>query len=374
MDSCDVLIVGAGPAGSSCAWALRRAGVDAGILDKKSFPRDKVCGGWITPAVVQELQINLAEYSASRVLQPITGFRTSRIGGSEVVTDYREPISYGIRRFEFDEYLLQRSGARLIEGTPLKSMERNGDGWLVNGELRARMIVGAGGHFCPVARWLGANAREEVAVAAQEIEFEMTPGQTKACAIRGEIPELFFSEDVKGYGWCFRKQNYLNIGLGRLDQNGLPRHVARFVEYLRASGKIGFDLPKAMAGHAYLLYRGTKRKMVEDGVVVIGDAMGLAYSQSGEGIRPAVESGLLAAQAIIAADGRFTRERLGSYRQALLERFGNADSEWSTAIGRRLPDSVIKTIAAKLFASGWFSRHVILDRWFLHRNEPALSF
>jgi menaquinone-9 beta-reductase len=374
MDSCDVLIVGAGPAGSSCAWALRRAGVDAGILDKKSFPRDKVCGGWITPAVVEELEIDLKEYAASRILQPITGFLTSRMGGSEVLTDYRTPISYGIRRFEFDEFLVERSGARLMEGTPLRSLERAGGGWLVNGEIRARIIVGAGGHFCPVARWLGANAREEVAVAAQEIEFEMTPAQRDACAIRGEIPELFFSADVKGYGWCFRKKNFLNIGLGRLDQHALPQHVARFVEFLRASGKIAFDLPKAMAGHAYLLYRGTKRTMVDDGVVLVGDAMGLAYSQSGEGIRPAVESGILAARAIVSAGGCYTKNRLENYRDSLLKRFGNADSEWSAAIGRRLPDSVMKSLAARLFASGWFSRHVILDRWFLHRNEPALSF
>jgi geranylgeranyl reductase family protein len=374
MASCDVLIVGGGPAGSSCAWALRRAGVDAGILDRKSFPRDKVCGGWITPAVVEELEIDLAEYGSSRVLQPITGFRTSRMGGAEVLTDYGTPISYGIRRFEFDEFLMRRSGARLFESTPFRSLERLGDGWLVNGEIKARLIVGAGGHFCPVARWLGANARDEVAVAAQELEFEMTPGQQDACTIRGEIPELFFSADVKGYGWCFRKGNFLNVGLGRLDPHGLPQHVAEFVEFLRESRKLGFELPKAMSGHAYLLYRGTTRKMIDDGVMLIGDAMGLAYSQSGEGIRPAVESGLLAARAISAADGHFSQDRLEDYRSLLLERFGNADSEWSAAIGRRLPSSVISSLARGLFASGWFSRHIILDRWLLHRNEPALSF
>ena len=56
MDDCGALIVGAGPAGSSCAWRLQRAGLDTVILDKRTFPRDKVCGGWITPAVLEELR------------------------------------------------------------------------------------------------------------------------------------------------------------------------------------------------------------------------------------------------------------------------------------------------------------------------------
>src|SRR6187549_857500 len=53
MDSCDVLIVGGGPAGSSCAWGLRESGLDAVILDQHDFPRDKICGGWITPEVLE---------------------------------------------------------------------------------------------------------------------------------------------------------------------------------------------------------------------------------------------------------------------------------------------------------------------------------
>ncbi len=374
MDSCDVLIVGAGPAGASCAWALRREGIDAGVLDKRVFPRDKVCGGWITPAVVEELEISANEYGTGRVLQPITGFRTSRMGGAEVLTDYHTTISYGIRRCEFDEFLLKRSGARVFKAAPLQSIERIGDQWLVNGEIKARLIVGAGGHFCPVARHLGADAREEVAVAAQETEFEMTPSQAEACEIRPEIPELFFSSDIKGYGWCFRKQNFLNVGLGRLDPHGLPQHVSRFVQFLCDSGKLTFDLPKAMTGHAYLLYRGTKRKMISDGILLVGDAMGLAYSQSGEGIRPAIESGLLAAQVIASVGGIYTQDRLEEYRRRLFDRFGKSDTEWSAAIGRRLPDRVVSALAQRLFASDWFSRHVILDRWFLHRNEPALSF
>src|ERR1700728_1070052 len=117
MDACDVLIVGGGPAGSSCAWGLREAGLDVAILDKQIFPRDKVCGGWITPAVLSELGIDACDYGRDRVLQPITAFRTGYIGGPAMETGYNATVSYGIRRREFDDYLLRRSGARLMEGT-----------------------------------------------------------------------------------------------------------------------------------------------------------------------------------------------------------------------------------------------------------------
>src|SRR5579862_2782752 len=99
MDSCDILIVGGGPAGSSCAWKLRNSGLDVALIDKQRFPRDKVCGGWITPPVLKALAIDASEYGASRVLQPITGFKTGSIGNlAPVHTDYGKPVSYGIRR------------------------------------------------------------------------------------------------------------------------------------------------------------------------------------------------------------------------------------------------------------------------------------
>ena len=133
MDQCDVLIVGGGPAGSSCAWTLRDSGLKIAILDRQRFPRDKVCGGWITPAVLEEMAIDPTQYTCGRVLQPITGFRTSCIGGPVVETRYGRPISYGIRRYEFDDYLLKRSGATLYEGVQLKQIDRSGGNWVING-------------------------------------------------------------------------------------------------------------------------------------------------------------------------------------------------------------------------------------------------
>jgi flavin-dependent dehydrogenase len=372
MDACDVLIVGGGPAGSACAWGLRSSGLDVAILDRQTFPRDKVCGGWITPAVLSALGIDASEYARGRLLQPITGFRTASIGGPAIETDYNRTVSYGIRRREFDEYLLRRSGARLLEGVALADLERENGGWLLNRQLRTRLVVGAGGHFCPVAKLTGAKPARENSVVAQEAEFEMDEGQRAGCRIRPEIPELYFCADMKGYGWCFRKGNFLNIGLGRMDQHRLSEHVAAFVRSLRAAGRIAFDIPAALLGHAYLLYGVSQRPPVDDGKLLIGDAAGLAYQQSGEGIRPAIESGLLAAQAIVAAQGNYSRERLERYRTLLQERFGISGHDWASRVGRHLPSAWTGAVGRMLLGTRWFVRQVVIDRWFLHANEPAL--
>jgi menaquinone-9 beta-reductase len=373
MDDCDVLIVGAGPAGSSCAWKLRDSGLSTVILDKKVFPRDKVCGGWITPQVVNELAIDLDEYARTRVLQPILGFRTSRMGAREVQTGYDVPISYAIRRCEFDYFLLRRSGARVHESTTLTSLEKSGDFWVVNGEWRARLIVGAGGHFCPVAKLRGANARNEASIAAQEIEFEMSPEQTPKCAVEPEVPELYFCPDMKGYGWCVRKKNFLNIGLGRMDPQALPNHVAGLLRFLRNTGKIAFDLPGKLLGHSYLLYGYAKRNIADDGILLAGDAAGLAYMQSGEGIRPAVESGLLAAKAILDEGLCNTAKICDSYGASLQLRFASSKPDWLSTLGRHVPRSLLAAASQLLLTSGWFSRRILLEQWFLHRNEPALN-
>src|SRR5437899_231940 len=109
----DVVIVGGGPAGSSCAWRLAAAGLDVVVIDRAHFPRQKVCAGWVTPPVFDSLEVDLEDYRRGRVLQPLYTLSTGLVGGRSVQTHYDQPVSYGIRRYELDEYLLRRSGARL---------------------------------------------------------------------------------------------------------------------------------------------------------------------------------------------------------------------------------------------------------------------
>jgi geranylgeranyl reductase family protein len=370
--SCDILIVGGGPAGSTCARVLRRAGLDVTILDKSRFPRDKVCAGWITPQVVEELDIDLDDYRRERVLQPITGFITGLGERAAPPVRYADVVSYGIRRCEFDHYLLQRSGAHLRLGEPLQSLRREGERWIANGEVSASLVIGAGGHFCPVARFLGAQlGKDERAICAQEIEFEMSPAQAEECAVQPDQPELYFCDDLRGYGWCFRKGAYLNVGLGREGNERLTALVQSFGRWLADQGRIPAGLTERFKGHAYLLYSHAARSVVGDGMLLIGDAAGLAYPQSGEGIRPAVESGMIAAEVILGAAGDYRRERLAEYDARLQARFGVR----SPAVDRKslIPPRLRMSLARTLMRRRWFNRRVVLDRWFLHSSQPALS-
>jgi flavin-dependent dehydrogenase len=237
MERCDVVVVGGGPAGSSCARALHDAGLEVIVLDRAVFPRDKVCAGWITPQAVDDVALDQADYQRGRTWQPITGFRTGVIGSSNVVdTAYDRPVSYGIRRCEFDHYLLRRSGADVRQGTPLSSVVRDGAGWILNHSIRADMLVGAGGHFCPVARWLNPTAEErQPLVVAQEAEFVVEPGEAATWPMVPGVPELYFCRDLSGYGWCFRKGQYVNIGFGLLGRRSLPKAIAEFVERFGAA-------------------------------------------------------------------------------------------------------------------------------------------
>jgi geranylgeranyl reductase family protein len=370
-ETCDVLIVGGGPAGSSLAWALHRAGMDVVVMDKQGFPRNKVCAGWITPAIVDELQLDTADYASQYVFQPITGFITGLVGEQDDVrSSYSYPVSYGIRRCEFDHYLLARAGARLRLGEGFKRLSRRDGGWLVNDHIHTPLIIGAGGHFCPVAREMGNTlGRAETVVAAQEIEFEMDADQRHACRVIGTDPELYFCPDLKGYGWCFRKGDFLNIGLGREDNQHLSRHVTAFYDFLLARGRIPTSAAR-FNGHAYLLYTSAHRTYVQDGALLVGDAAGLAYAQSGEGIRPAIESSLMAAEVIVAAGGDYSYERLAPYKQRIEARFGRRGL---SPLERLVPLWVKQAVGRRLLANPWFSRNVVLDKWFLHRDQAALA-
>jgi flavin-dependent dehydrogenase len=344
------------------------------VLDRRTFPRDKTCAGWVTPQVAESLALDLADYARGRTLQPLRGFATRRIGGREARVRGPEVVSWGIRRFEFDAYLLGRTGAKLRLGEPLDALERSGGRFVVNGELEARVLVGAGGHFCPVARRLAPpGAAPEPIVAAQELELELTDAQAARCPVDPEVAELYFTEDLRGYGWIFRKGRWLNVGLGRQDRERLADHVAAFLRFLRDEGRLPFELPAGLHGHAYLLHGQAPRPLAPaPGALLLGDAAGLAYPRSGEGIRPAVESGLLAA-ACVRDLGPAAGEALGrAYARAVEARLGPRRPPRHPGLTELLPPRLARAAAGRLLGTRWFARRVVVDRWFTHRREPAL--
>ena len=368
MTDYDAIVVGGGPGGSSAARRLVAAGLRVVVVDAATFPRDKICAGWITPPVLSSLSLTPEMLSqAGLTLEPIVEFDTCLIGERLLRTTYTTPVSYGIRRREFDRFLLERSGAALATGTRVTAIERSESQWVVNQTFRAPVLVGAGGHFCPVARAIdkAAESRRHV-VLAQEIEIPLSDETLSRAPAR---PEFHFCRDLGGYGWIFRKGRHLNVGFGRFASAGFPAATAAFKQGL--AGRI--DLPaEALVpwkGHAYLIAPGG-RPPTADGCLLVGDAAGLAQSESGEGIRAAVESGLLAANAIVAADGVYSRDRLAGYDAALAARFGHRQvADPSSPLAAR----VKRALAPLAMRSSLFVRHVVLDRWFLRAQMPSLA-
>lgn len=379
MNAHDVMIVGAGPAGSTCAAQLHRSGFRVKLFDKKVFPRVKPCAGWITPPVIDALQIDIDDYRRQNTFQPITGFRTGILGGRIVETNYNQPVSYGIRRIEFDDYLLRRSGVS-CEHETIKQIEHCEHGWRVNGRHTAPLLVGAGGHFCPVARFVReGNAKtsppdgdpgQPIVVFAQEIEFEMSVAQRDNDLLCAEKPELFFCRDLNGYGWCFRKGNFLNIGLGRTEKAGLSAEVKDFCKSIRSQGKLVDDLPPKFLGHAYRLYAQQQPFLFDEGILLVGDSAGLAYPQSGEGIRPAVESALIAASVVVDAKEDYCKASLSNYAARLEAQLGTPQPHH---VAPWLPASWIQNIALRLMATHWFAKNVVIEKWFLNRQPAKLA-
>lgn len=292
----EVIVVGGGPAGSTCAWQLRRRGIDCLVLDKAAFPRTKLCAGWITPEVVSDLEIDIRTYPHRLLTFEVT--RAHLLGMRLAM---RSP-QHSIRRFELDDWLLRRSGARVITHA-VRQITRRSSRYEIDGRFQCDYLVGAGGTACPVyrslfreidprARWL------QVATLEQELPCQWRDGD---CHL------WFFEKGLPGYSWYVPKQGgYLNLGIGamarRLRRTGptLQQHWGHLAGRLRQEGLIDRGLALAPQGHAYYLRDGA-RAARRDNAFLIGDAAGLATRDLAEGIGPAVRSGILAAEAI--ADG-----------------------------------------------------------------------
>jgi flavin-dependent dehydrogenase len=306
VESFDAIIVGGGPGGSSCARELRRADLDVLVLDKASFPRTKLCAGWITPEVVEDLEMEPAEYP-HRFLT----FDRIRVHLKGLSFDMHTP-QHSIRRYEFDAWLLERSGAP-TRVHRVQSIRREGDGYVVDERFRCRYLVGAGGTSCPVYRSLfrEANPRaRELQAATLEQEFPYDYDDP-ACHL------WFFSGGLPGYSWYVPKaEGYLNVGIGGMSvqlkagDEDIRIHWKRFVDELQER-RLVKDHEYQSKGYSYYLRDDVETVRI-DNAFLVGDAAGLATRDLCEGIGPAVRSGILAARAIL-GEGEYSLESIGRY-------------------------------------------------------------
>ncbi len=293
MQSADAIVVGGGPAGSTCAWKLREAGVDVLVLDRAAFPRTKLCAGWVTPEAMSDLELDPCDYPGSFMTFERLQLHWKFLKAAPKVRQH------SIRRYEFDDFLLRRSGARVLQHK-VRDIRCNGGDYVVDGELRAKYVVGAGGTSCPVFRALF-HDRQPRSGALQTATLE------QEFAYDWKDPDChlwFFDNGLPGYAWYVPKGNgYINVGLGGMaeqltqKQGHLRDYWRKFVAKLKKKGLVSYDdyEPK---GFSYYL-RGEEGVVRTDNAFIVGDAAGLATRDMCEGIGPAVRSGLLAADAIV---------------------------------------------------------------------------
>ena len=293
MNQTRVIIVGGGPAGGACAWKLRQHQVDFILLDKATFPRFKPCAGWITPHVLYDLEIDAADYPHG-----ITHFP----GFQVYIKDFHIKLrtnQYAIRRVEFDNWLLQRSNPD-YRNHMVGSIRFENDRYIIDEEFSAKYIVGAGGTHCPVNRTFfqkDIKRTKGSLIVAHEEEFGYNYSNDR-CYL------WFLQNGLPGYAWYVPKVNgFVNVGVGgsaavlKAKKDTLKRHWNLLVEKLDEMNLVrGHDYKPV--GHSYYL-RG-KTPILRDGnAFIIGDAAGLATLDMGEGIGPAIQSGIRAAEAII---------------------------------------------------------------------------
>jgi geranylgeranyl reductase family protein len=371
----DAIVVGGGPGGSTAAWRLAQAGVRTLVLDAAVFPRVKICAGWVTPAALEDVEIDPETYP--RTIQPFTACRLT-FAGARHETRWDRPASYGILRREFDHYLLERAaqaGADVRCGERVSAVTLTRQAARVTtarGEFEAPVVIGAGGHHCPVARALGRISDREEVVVAQESETQLTPAQAAGLAPFMDAPELYVEPDLRGYGWYFPKGGWVNIGIGCTGgaDGSLPQRREALVTALRDSGRLPADLPIApFKGHAYVVRRQAPRQIIGSRFCLVGDAAGLARDLSGEGIGPAIRSGRLAAEAVAA----FLRRGapLDGYAREVVRLYGPGEPGWLGRRLARLPDAVTRAAVRFVLGAGAVRRRIVFDTIF-GMKEAAL--
>lgn len=292
MKTTEVLIVGGGPAGASCAWQLKKRGVDFVLLDKAAFPRFKPCAGWITPQVLRDCELSPETYPGC-----ITHFSSFQVSINKLHFTLHTN-QYAIRRYELDDWLLQRVRANYVHHDVRSIRQENGQ-YIVDGEYASKYLVGAGGTHCPVSKrfFRSSEAVEKGSlIVAMEEEF--------ACNYSDPRCHLWFLQNgLPGYAWYVPKANgFVNVGVGgselklKRNHDSLKRHWAMLVEKLASMGLVT-DREYKPVGHSYFL-RGRNMALRSGNSFLAGDAVGLATVDMGEGIGPAVESGIRVAEAI----------------------------------------------------------------------------
>jgi geranylgeranyl reductase family protein len=336
MERFDVVVVGAGPAGSSAAMHLARAGTRVLLVDRARFPRDKPCGGGLTGRALRHAPCDVSsvvEHDVDRfVVRAGYGRRVARGSGSTAIRM--------TQRRRLDAHLAEQAagaGADLREGIRVDEVLLEEDGVVVRGggaNVRASYLVGAD----------GANGLVASAVGLGE-------GIVRGVALEGNVPwEALGRSGYEGaawvelgvvpggYGWVFPKGDHANLGVGGWLSEG-PRLRAHLDRLARAHGLDPGSL-EDVRGHR-LPMRRPGAPAARGRALLVGDAAGLVDPLSGDGMYEAFVSGRLAAEAI----GAGAPERYEPALSAALDR--HAGASWKAKrVADRHPSACLWALRA----------------------------
>jgi geranylgeranyl reductase family protein len=323
----DTIVVGAGPAGSTAALRLSRAGARVLLVDKARFPRDKPCGGGLTTRAVRELPVEpdpVVEHVVDRM-----EFRFRY--GSSFERGSGRPLILMTQRRRLDHFLAEQAaeaGADFRDGVRVDSVEahENGARVTIDGSaVEAAVLIGADGANGSTARSLGLGGGYAHGVAFEGnvsySDISRTEYEGLAAIELGTIPG--------GYGWVFPKGDHANVGVGGWESTGPTLRqqlrdlcARRGIDEARVESLRGHRLPLRRAGTA----------LARDRALLIGDAAGLVDPLSGDGMYEAFVSSRLAAKAAMdVLAGRAAS--LEPYTSAIARELGRmASASWDAKI------------------------------------------
>jgi geranylgeranyl reductase family protein len=335
----DVIVIGGGPAGSVMAWSLAKRGVRVAVVERATFPREKVCGDFVEPAGVRILDAMgcRTAVQASSPL-PITATRVyfgPRLGYRGAIPYYDAenelpPYGYVVPRHILDHHLLERAravSATVYEGCRAARIRRE-DGRIhvevrtggTNFTLSSRLIVGADGTESLVARTFGLAQTDRAHISIAQRAY------VEGVSVEGGEATVWFDEDiVPGYGWMFPMSGgRANVGVGILSEtchrhgHSVPKAFVSAIERLRIRhpGCARIKLTSNPIGGVVKMYGGAGSNHF-DGGILIGDAGSFADPMTGEGITQGMESALIAASTVLHAleRGRFDAASLSRFER-----------------------------------------------------------